>query len=232
MKIRSTGVFAFVALLLAAAVAPAADDAAAFSSKEEFGAFMQGYYKDPRPERVESAMRFVAGSDLMTAENTARMMQTSFSCLFARHPEKRDAWKKAIATLPEPARTYFHVAMESDPVNMFLDTPTVPEKNDMSWGCFFITGDVGYVQDVIAAMKDLGERKDMWRYLTASSAQWSLAGISRNDDKVRSALENAANGSDKELASAARDALTKSTGELRESTIAVIRAQKEAGIWK
>jgi len=146
MKIRSTGVFAFVALLLAAAVAPAADDAAAFSSKEEFGAFMQGYYKDPRPERVESAMRFVAGSDLMTAENTARMMQTSFSCLFARHPEKRDAWKKAIATLPEPARTYFQVAMESDPVNMFLDTPTAPEKNDMSWGCFFITGDVGYVR--------------------------------------------------------------------------------------
>ena len=222
----------FVSLLLGAAGAFAADNPTAFMSKDEFGDFMQGYYRNPSPERVEPAMRFVAGTDLMTADNTDRMLQTSFSCLFGRHPEKRDAWKKAIATLPEPARTYFHVAMESNPVNLFLDTPTAPEKNDMSWGCFFITGDVGYVQDVIAAMKDLGERKDMWRYLTASSAQWSLAGISRDDDKVRSELENAAKGSDKELASAARDALTKSAGELRESTIAVIRAQKEAGIWK
>lgn len=232
MNARMTRVAAWMCLLLSAAGAPAADDAATFTSKEEFGAFMQGYYKDPRPDRVESAMRFAAGSDLMSAENTARMMQTSFSCLFGRHPEKRDEWKKVIATLPEPARNYFHVAMESNPVNLFLDTPTLPEKNDMSWGCFFITGDVDYVQDVIAAMRDLGERKDMWRYLTASSAQWSLAGISRDDDKVRSALEATANGSDRQLASAAHDALTRSSEELRKSTIETLRAQKEAGIWK
>ena len=225
-------VAAFFLLLLTGAGACAADEATAFKSKEEFSAFMQGYYKNPGPERVEAAMSFVAGSDMMTADNTDRMLQTSFSCLFRRHPEKRDAWKKAIATLPEPARTYFHVAMESEPINMFLDTPTIPKKNDMSWGCFFVTGDVDYVRDVIVAMQNLDERKDMWKFLTASSAQWSLAGIYRDDDKVRSALEATVKGSDEELATAARDILTRSATDLRNSTIEVLRAQKEAGIWR
>jgi hypothetical protein len=221
----------FVSLLLGAAGAFAADNPTAFMSKDEFGDFMQGYYRNPSPERVEPAMRFVAGTDLMTADNTDRMLQTSFSCLFQRHPEKREEWKKAIATLAEPARTYFHVAMESDPTNMFLATPTVPKKNDMAWGCFFITGDVSYVQDVIVAMKYLDERKDLSRFLTAGSAQWSLAGLSRENDLVRAALETAAKGSDKKLAAAANDALTKSVTELRASMIETLRAQKQAGVW-
>lgn len=231
MKARMIRHAALAALLLGTAGAFATDDAA-FASKKEFSAFMQGYYQNPNPERVESAMRFLAGSDLMTGDNTDRMLQTSFSCLFQHYPEKRDAWKTAIAALPEPGRTYFQVAMESKPTDMFLATPTVPKKNDMSWGCFFITGDVDYVQDVIAAMKHLGERKDFWKYATASSAQWSLAGISREDDKVRAALESAAKGSNKQIAAAAADALNKSPTDLRNSTIEVMRAQKAAGVWQ
>jgi hypothetical protein len=72
--------------------------------------------------------------------------------------------------------------------------PLQPKKNDMSWGCYFVTGDVSYAQDVIAALKNLGERQDIWKYLTASSAQWSLSGIARDDATVRAALEQAAKG--------------------------------------
>jgi hypothetical protein len=110
--------------------------------------------------------------------------------------------------------------------------PLQPKKNDMSWGCYFVTGDVSYAQDVIAALKNLGERQDIWKYLTASSAQWSLSGIARDDATVRAAPEQAAKGKNKVVADAARDALQKSPGAIRAETFEVMKAQKAAGVWK
>ncbi len=220
-------------LLLLATNVFAADEATVFNTREELAEFMQGYYKNPRPELVESAMRFVAGAgaELMTGDNTARMMQTSFTCLFQRHPERRDGWKKVIASLPEPGQNYFHVSMESDVNAMFHDTPTLPVKNDMSWGCYFVTGDASYAQDVILAMKNLDERKDLNKFLTAASAQWSLAGLASKDDKIHAALEAAAKGNDKQLAAAAKAALTTPVADLRAGMIQTLREQKKAGVW-
>ena len=220
-------------LLFTAMTGLAAEKLEAITTQEQFGSFMEGYYKNPRPELVESAMHFLAGpgASLTTNENTARMMQASFACLFQRHPEKRAEWKKVIETLPDAGHTYLNVSMESSVEAMFQATPTVPEKNDMSWGCFFITGDTSYVQNVVLAMKHLGERKDLNKYLTAASAQWSLASISTQDDKVREVLQAAAKGADAQLAAAAREALSRPVGELRESMIATLREQQKAGVW-
>ena len=116
--------------------------------------------------------------------------------------------------------------------DMFLDTPTVPEKNDMSWGCFLVTGDTDYVQDVIAAMKHLDERKDLYVFLTGATAQWSLASLAASDDKVRARLEAAAKGTDPQIAAAAQVALTKPVGEIRATTIEILKQQKDAGVWQ
>ena len=221
-----------LAALLLGAGAFAAEPPGPFTSKEEYGAFLQGYYKNPQPERIETAMRFVAGSSVMTDDNTDLMTQVSFSCLFALYPDRKPAFKQSIASLGEPARTYFQKAVDSDPADLFLQVPLQPKKNDMSWGCYFVTGDVSYAQDVIAALKNLGERQDIWKYLTASSAQWSLSGIAKDDAEVRAALEQAAKDKNKVLADAARDALQKTPGAIRAATIEVIKAQKAAGVWK
>jgi hypothetical protein len=81
-------------------------------------------------------------------------------------------------------------------------------------------------------LKNLGERQDILKYLTASSAQWSLSGIAKGDAEVRAALEQAAKGKNKVVADAARDALQKSPDAIRAETIEVIKAQKAAGVWK
>jgi hypothetical protein len=222
-----------IAALLLSAGAFAAEPPSPFSSKEEISAFLQGYHENPQPERIEAAMRFVAGSEVMTNDNTNLMAQASFSCLFARYPERKPAFRQSIASLEEPARTYFQKAIDADPADLFLQVPAQPKKNDMSWGCYFVTGDVSYAQDVIAALKNLSERQDLLKYLTASSAQWSLSGIARDDAKVRAALEQAAKSSKNQVvAAAAREALEKPPGAIRAATIEVIKAQKAAGVWK
>jgi hypothetical protein len=221
-----------LAALLLSVSTFAAEPTSPFTSKEEFGAFVQAYHKHPQPERIEAAMRFAAGSDVVTNDDTDLMTQVTFSCLFARYPGRKPAFKQAITSLDEPARTYFQKAIDSRPEDLFLQVPLQPKKNDMSWGCYFVTGDIGYAQDVIAALKDLGERQDMWKYLTASSAQWSLSGIAKNDAKVRKALEQATKDKNNVVADAARDALQKPPSAIRDSTIEVIKAQKAAGVWK
>jgi hypothetical protein len=221
-----------IAALLLGAGAFAADPPSPFTSEKEFGAFLQQYYQNPQPERIEAAMRFAAGSDVMINDNTDRMTQVTFSCLFARYPDRKPAFKQSIASLDEPARKYFQKAIDSDPADLFLQVPLQPKKNDMSWGCYFVTGDVSYAQDVIAALKNLGERQDIMKYLTASSAQWSLSGIARHDAKVRAALEQAAKDKNKVVADAARDALQKPPGAIRAATVEVMKAQQAAGVWK
>jgi len=221
-----------IAALLLGAGAFAAEPPSLFTSKQDYGAFVQGYHNNPQPERIEAAMQFVAGSDVMTDDNTDLMTQLTFSCLFARYPDRKPAFKQTIASLEEPARTYFQTAIDSDPADLFLQVPLQPKKNDMSWGCYFVTGDVSYAEDVIAALKNLGERQDVLKYLTASSAQWSLSGIAQDDAKVRAALEMAAKGKNKVVADAARDALQKPPEAIRAATIEVIKAQKAAGVWK
>ncbi|MEO8019116.1 MAG: hypothetical protein ABI769_14995 [Pseudomonadota bacterium] len=116
-----------IAALLLGTGAFAAEPPSPFTSKQEYGAFMQGYYKHPQPERVEAAMRFVAGSDVMTDDDTDRMTQVAFSCLFARYPERKPAFKQSIASLDEPARAYFQKAIDSDPADLFLQVLLQPK---------------------------------------------------------------------------------------------------------
>jgi hypothetical protein len=221
-----------IAALLLGTNAFAAEPKGAFTSREEFSAFVQGYHKDPQPDRIEAAMRFAAGSDVISSDRTDLMTQATFSCLFARYPDRKPTFKRAVASLDEPARAYFQKAVDSNPADLFLQVPLQPKKNDMSWGCYFVTGDVSYAQDVIAALNGLDERRDIMKYLTASSAQWSLSAISKDDAKVRAALEQAAMGTDKVVADAAQDALQQSPDAIRAGTIEVMKAQKAAGVWK
>ena len=218
--------------LMLGASAFAADPPGPFTSKEEFSEFVHGYHKNPQPDRIEAALQFAAGSDVIRNDNTHLMTQATFSCLFARYPDRKPAFKKAIASLEQPAREYFQRAVDSDPADLFLQAPLRPSKNDMSWGCYFVTGDVSYAEDVIAALKHLDDRQDLVKFLTASSAQWSLCAIAKDDAEVRAALERAAKGKDKVIADAAKDALKKSPGEIRAESIEVAKAQKAAGVWK
>lgn len=219
-------------LLLAMSARVLAGDADAITTQDQYGKFAQDYYLDPRPELVESAMRFAGGSDLVKQSNTKRLVQMSFSCIFARHPERREAWKKAIAALDAPARAYFATSMDHTPQQLLDARPISPDKNDVNWACFFVSGDARYARNVVDVMKYLPERQDLQKFLAAASAQWSLASIATAHDRVREVLEEAAKGQDAVVAAGARDALTSPIGELRQSAIQILRQQHDAGIWK
>jgi hypothetical protein len=221
----------FLALVLTAATGLAADKVSAINTRDQFSEFTHRYYQRPRPELVESAMKFAIKENLLDDENARAPLYATFTCLFARHPDHREAWIKSIAMLEEPARTFFQKAIEIPPMQMLAEAEVSPARNDMNWGCFFATGDERYIDNVISMLGMLDERKDLTRFLTASSAQWSLAGISKSHDKVRAELKLATASGDARIASGAREALSKPVDEIRASAEQIVRQQHEAGAW-
>ncbi len=223
-------------IIAASAMAPGPalpeDGTKAITSTNELSEFMQGYWQNPRPDLVESALKYAVESGTWKRENLVPPMFAGFSCLFDKYPDRKDDWSKAIAAFDEEPREFFLKAMELKPPQFIEVSPVSPSRNDMNWACYFITADVRYARDVINTMGHLDERKDLQTFLGATSAQWSLASISQDNDKVREELRATAAGKDPELAAAAKATLEKPIEQLREYAMEVLRQQRDAGVWK
>jgi hypothetical protein len=178
-----------LAALLIASSAGAREKITKITNGDELEDFVQGYYKEPRPELVESAMRVVSTSGLASNPDASAPLLMSFSCIFSLHEKQRETWTASIQGLQEPAKQLLSKAIEHSPAELLAGVPAAPAKNDMNWACFFATGEVRYVDGVLDALQYMDERKDLNLFLTASSAKWSLASIARNDAKVKTHLE-------------------------------------------
>jgi hypothetical protein len=222
---------AVAALALGNHAAMPEDQAGSFSSNDEFGEFMQGFWEAPRPDRVESALRYAVESGIWKRESSMAPTFAGFSCMFHRYPERKEAWSKAVASLEQEPREFFQRAMELEPPTFIEEAPVSPKRNDMNWGCYFVTADLRYARDVINTMAHLDERKDLQQFLAATSAQWSLAGIARDNEAVRRELQETARGPNAELAAAAKTALESPLEDIRAYVSEVLRQQRAAGVW-
>jgi hypothetical protein len=193
-------------------------------------AFMQDYYRAPHAADLTPNMLLLDQSGIAAKTSAQPSMIMFYSCIFAAaDPAQRAAWQAQINQLSSPTRTLLNDAMTHHPANIMAATPISPGRNDMDWGAFFATGDLGYVDDVIARLNDLGERKDLMRYVTAGSAAWSLASNARQHPKVHARLE-ALKTSKGPLASIADEMLNKPE-QIQEEMMAVLKAQHQAGVW-
>ncbi|QOL24699.1 hypothetical protein LP316_10155 [Thalassotalea sp. LPB0316] len=77
----------------------------------------------------------------------------------------------------------------------------------------------------------LDDRQDINLFLTASSAKWSLASNARHHLQVKMAMEAMKVGDALEMRPIAAEILEKAPEAMRAETIAVLKEQKEKGIW-
>ncbi len=173
----------------------------------EFDDFLKHYYLEPRPDLVESAMTFVSASGLAADPRTSSTLPMFFTCIFSRHEEQRVAWAASIQGFEEPARKLLTDAMQQRPAELLAATPTSPAKNDMNLMCYFVTGDVQYIESVIEGLRHLEEREDVNLLLTAASAKWALAVISKSDLRVRARIETLRDQGTPEMRCIAQDIL-------------------------
>ncbi len=212
--------------------AQASEKLSAITTQNEFSVFTHTYYLNPNPGLIESALKFVNSSGLANKKKARDPILMSFSCIFSRSDStQKEKWKNTINNLGDPAKSLLTVAINKTP-NELLDSVKIsPVKNDMNWACFFATGELRYLNGVISTLRYLDERKDVYLFLTAASAKWSLSSNARGHEKVRIAIKAARAGNNHKLSEIAEDILNKKPEEIRQETILVVKSQKEKGVW-
>jgi hypothetical protein len=84
------------------------------------------------------------------------------------------------------------IAIDNSNIGSFLENSKPSGAlNDMYWTLYFSSGDVQYLDYLLTVIKNhSNETSDMYLYLAASSAIWSLAGNSRMYGQVRTHINN------------------------------------------
>ncbi len=111
-------------LVLSLAVSIAAVAAAEIDSAQSLSAFQQSYYREPRPDLVPQAIRFLGASDLLEQEGAPRITAAFFAELLARHRERVADWSAVMQAQPEPARAVLQHIGKSHPLEFSAALPT------------------------------------------------------------------------------------------------------------
>ncbi len=202
------------------------------TNAEAFENFTQTFYFDPRPELIDSALRYVSSSEITLKKSAEAPLIMSFSCMFSRYDTaNNEKWKSTINDLTEPAKSLLTKSINNTPVELLATIDESPAKNDMNWACFFATGDILYFNNIAANLKYLDERKDLNRYLTAASAKWSLASNAKRHMSVRMAIEDMKSRGVPEIRLVAEDMLTKDPRIFLEEMKSVVKVQRDKGGW-
>jgi len=164
-----------------------ADPSAAVSAMT-LNFFMQNYYLHPTD--ISLNLAFLDQSGLAAKVSLQPTLAMFYSCIFAAGDEiQRAKWFAQINQLSSPTKSLLVYAIAHQPDNIMAAAPISPGRNDLDWSGFFATGDLRYVDDVIARLNGLDERKDLQRYVTAGSAAWSLAMNAKMHPLVHARLE-------------------------------------------
>lgn len=194
--------------------------------------FIQHYHANPRLELVPSALAEVDASGIASNKNAQDPVMMAFSCIFSTGNDQQKAvWAGIINSLHDPAKSLLNAAMQHAPTAMLAAAPVSPDRNDMNWAAYFVTGDVEHVDDVIGVLRYIEERKNLLLFLAAYTAEWSLASNSRSDSTVKSRLDRVITENDPALSAAARDVEAKDPRDIQAEMIAVLKQQKQDGIW-
>ena len=101
----------------------------------------------------------------------------------------------------------------------------------MHWGCYFATGDTAHIAAIVEELAHLAAPADLNLFLTAASAEWSLASNARQHPSVREFLERA-RGSAEPLREAQLDRILRvESGVLHADFVESLGAHRDAKTW-
>ncbi len=202
------------------------------TNSNELNYFSQTYYLKPKPHLIPSAINYIESSGLSENPNAKAPLLMSFSCIFSLYKrEEKNEWKGLIGKLSKPSKELLGRSINESPSELLASISTSPAKNDMNWACYFATGDIKYLNNIIHTLKHLEERQDMNLFLTAASAKWSLAANAEKHTEVKSAMMAMKLGDAIPMRAIAKEILEEGPEVIRDKTITTLKAQKEAGIW-
>jgi tetratricopeptide (TPR) repeat protein len=158
----------------------------------ELEEFMRSYYQRPQPLQVESAIRQLDQSGILSLDTAEAGTIGFFAEVFMRHPDMRESWREVVNEQSDKTRSVLQRALTiaENPKTTISEMESSTARNDMLWGAFFAGGDDFYIRALADELRYLDEAHDDPNlFQTAATAKWSLSVNARDHEAVRLILE-------------------------------------------
>jgi hypothetical protein len=204
-------------------------------TQKDFDHFIAFYYQSPHPELIPAAISYMGKAGIPENEDHYAPFLGFYAEVFASNKEMMPQWREKIGLTSGKTKDLLETAMNlaSDPENMLKADANIeqPSFNDLCWGAFFASGKEVYLAALVKRLEFLSERTLLMRYVTAGSAQWSLASNAQQHPRVKEYLEKALESAQPEMKKAIRDTLEVNPDLFQERMVGVVKEQHEKKVW-
>lgn len=220
-------------IFLAATPCLASNELNEISSDNDLNSFFVTYYQHPKPELISPAIKYLGSNNLISKNKDIVAPLTSFfSVVFSNNPISRSEWISLIEKQEPQTRTTLLNAIDSSPEQLAEQAKSGMEKNDIYWFAFFASGDTSFVGKILDQLKYLDERKELGLFLTAATAEWSLASNAQSHPIVKAMLESQMRADAGNIQLIAKEILEKGPAKIEAQHRLIINEQRKKGIWK
>ncbi|WP_316739770.1 hypothetical protein [Pedobacter aquatilis] len=216
---KSLTITAVILILLSKMLFAQGDD-------RNFNQISQTYYLKKDTNIINKAIDFINKTP-MGIDKLNPILTGFFGAAFLDNPKLKKDFLSNIDRVEKPEIKKLLVYLSTANVDsIYLQTKPSPSLNDMNWASFFATGKVKYLDNIIAQIPNIDNRVDVNVFLAGASAKWSLCGNSRKHEAVNKRLALL-----KDNNQAVKEILEKEPQYFNEVIIAIIKQQREKGLW-
>jgi hypothetical protein len=198
-----------------------------FSSGQErtFSDILQTYYLYKDKDLVEKTIQML-NSPQTEYKRFETLLTGFYGALFSIDTLTKNSFNSNLDRFQNADfKKLFKQLSTSNIDSIYSKTPLSPEYNDMNWASFFATGDVKFLNKIIANISHAQDRVDRNLFLTGASAKWSLCSNARQDKRVKEHLEGLKENKN------IQEILDKHPQALRQEMIDIIKGQRAKGLW-
>ena len=191
-----------------------------------FSQISQTYYLNKDTNIINKAIEFINKSPV--DNNKLNPIITGFfGAAFLHDSKLKKDFISSIDRVEKPEIKKLLVYLFSANIDsIYLSVKPSPSFNDMNWASFFATGEVKYLDNIIAQIPNFDNRIDVNIFLAGATARWSLCGNARKHEAVNKRLTLL-----KDKNQAIKEILEKDPQFYNNEIIGIIKQQREKGIW-
>jgi hypothetical protein len=198
-----------------------------FSSGQErtFSDILQTYYLYKDKDLVEKTIQML-NSPQTEYKRFEPLLTGFYGALFSIDTVTKNSFNSNLNRFANADFKKLFIHLSSSNIDsIYSKTPLSPEYNDMNWASFFATGDVKFLNKIIANISHAEDRVDRNLFLTGASAKWSLCSNARQDKRVKEHLDGLKENK------TVQEILNKHPQEFRQEMIDIIKGQRAKGLW-
>ena len=190
------------------------------------------YHQEPDRRIVPLAINYlnrhtVDSTQIAALQKQRNILAGFLTALLAQDTTLRPQMRALHLRLTDPGcRGFVAEVAVLTPDQLFARMPLSPAYNDVAWAAYGASGDAKYLQRVLDNCRYAAERKSLNRYLTGTSARWSLCSMAQQDAQVKAYLQA------QRRSPEARLVLQSSPAALRQQITTGLMRQKQHGGWQ